>query len=52
MTLSSILIILLIVFLVGTLPAWPHSRDWGYWPSGGIGTILTVIIILALLGRL
>jgi hypothetical protein len=50
--LGTILIIVLIVILLGTLPTWPHSRSWGYMPSGGLGLILVIIIILVLLGRL
>lgn len=45
-----ILLIVLLLLLVGTVPAWPYSRGWGYYPSGGIGTILLVIIVLWLLG--
>jgi hypothetical protein len=50
--LSTILIIILILLLIGGLPTWPYSSGWGYYPSGGIGLILLIIIILALLGRL
>lgn len=50
--LGTILIIVLILFLVGALPSWPHSRQWGYGPSGVLGTILIVVLILYLLGRL
>jgi len=50
--LGTILIILLILLLIGALPAWPHSQGWGYYPSGGIGLILLVIIILLLMGRI
>lgn len=49
---GTILLILLILLLVGALPTWPYSSGWGYYPSGGIGLILLVIIILALMGRL
>jgi len=52
MALSTILIIVLIVMLIGTLPSWPHSRNWGYYPSGGIGLLALVIIILLLMGRI
>jgi hypothetical protein len=45
-----ILIIVLILLLVGAAPRWPHSRGWGYYPSGGIGLILLIVIILVLLG--
>ncbi|HEU5048526.1 MAG TPA: DUF3309 domain-containing protein [Rickettsiales bacterium] len=50
--LSTILLIVLIFFLIGALPTWPHSRSWGYYPSGGLGTILLIIIILMLMGRI
>jgi hypothetical protein len=46
-----ILLILLVVLLVGGLPAWPHSRRWGYGPSGIVGTLLVVLVILILLGQ-
>ena len=49
---STILLIILILLLVGALPAWPYSTGWGYWPSGGLGLILLILIILALTGRL
>ena len=49
---STILLIILILLLVGALPTWPYSSGWGYYPSGGIGLILLVIIVLALMGRL
>lgn len=52
MTLSTILIIILILILIGVVPTWPHSRAWGYGPSGIVGVILIVILILALMGRL
>lgn len=50
--LGTILIILLILFVIGALPTWGHSRSWGYFPSGGLGLILVIIVILVLLGRL
>lgn len=50
--LGTILIVLLIVFLLGALPTWPHSRDWGYYPSGGLGLLTVILIILVLLGRI
>jgi hypothetical protein len=50
--LGTILIVVLILFLVGALPTWPHSKSWGYAPSGVLGTILIVVLILFLLGRL
>lgn len=49
---STLLIIILVLLLLGAFPAWPHSRSWGYFPSGLFGIILLVIIILALTGRL
>jgi hypothetical protein len=52
MSLGTILLILLILLLIGALPTWPHSRGWGYYPSGGLGLLLVVILILVLLGRL
>jgi len=45
----TILLIILILMLVGSFPTWPHSRSWGYYPSGGLGTILVVVLILYLL---
>ena len=52
MTLSTILIIILILLLIGAIPSWPYSRGWGYAPSGILGVILVIILVLALLGRL
>jgi hypothetical protein len=49
--LGTILIVLLILMLLGALPTWPHSRNWGYYPSGGLGLIILILIILILLGR-
>ena len=48
----TILIVLAVLMLLGVLPAWPHSRSWGYGPSGGLGLILLVLLILALTGRI
>jgi hypothetical protein len=48
----TILIVLAVLMLLGVLPAWPHSRSWGYGPSGGLGVILLVLLILALTGRI
>ena len=50
--LGTILVIILILFLIGALPTWPHSRSWGYAPTGIVGTILIRVLILFLLGRL
>jgi len=52
MSLSTLLLIVLIVLLIGGLPTWPHSRKWGYYPSAGLGTVLLVVLILMLLGRI
>jgi len=49
---GTILLILLTLLLIGALPAWPYSSGWGYWPSGGLGLILLIVIIVALTGRL
>jgi len=50
--LGTILLIVLILMLIGAMPTWPHSRDWGYWPSGGLGLVVIIIIVLLLAGRL
>ncbi len=52
MTLGTILLIVLILFLVGALPTWGHSRNWGYGPSGGLGIVLVIVIILLVLGKI
>jgi len=49
---GTILLVILVLLLLGAIPAWPHSRNWGYAPSGGLGTILIIVLILVLLGRL
>jgi uncharacterized protein DUF3309 len=49
---SLILLIILIVLLIGALPTWPYSSGWGYYPSGGLGLILVIVVILVLLGRI
>jgi len=46
------LVVILILVLIGAVPTWPHSRNWGYYPSGGLGIVLVVVILLMLLGRL
>jgi Protein of unknown function (DUF3309) len=46
-----ILVIVLVLLLLGAFPTWPYSRNWGYWPSGGLGLILLIVLILLLLGR-
>jgi uncharacterized protein DUF3309 len=50
--LGTILIVVLIFALLGALPRWPHSRSWGYFPTGGLGLVLLIVVVLVLLGRL
>ena len=50
--LGTVLIVILILALLGALPSWPHSRSWGYYPSGGLGLILLIVVILLVLGRI
>jgi len=50
--LGTVLLVLLILMLLGALPRWPHSRSWGYYPSGGLGLVVVILIILILLGRI
>jgi hypothetical protein len=52
MTVSTILLILIILLLIGAVPAWPYSRGWGYGPSGLLGVVLLILIVLLLMGRL
>lgn len=52
MSVGTILLIVLILMLIGVVPTWPHSRNWGYGPSGGLGLVLVVVIVLLLMGRL
>jgi Protein of unknown function (DUF3309) len=52
MSLGTILLIILILILIGVIPTWPHSRDWGYVPGGIVGIILIVVLILLLMGRI
>lgn len=52
MTLSTILLIVLILLLIAALPSWPHSRNWGYVPSGGLGLVVLVIVILLVMGKI
>ena len=51
-SLPAILLIVLILLLLGAVPAWPHSRNWGYGPSGGLGLVVVILIILLLMGRI
>jgi hypothetical protein len=50
--LGTVLIVILILALLGVLPRWSHSKDWGYFPTGGIGLVLVIVVILLLLGRI
>ena len=52
MSIGTILLILLILMLVGAFPAWPHSKSWGYYPSGGLGLLVIILIVLLLLGKI
>jgi hypothetical protein len=52
MSLGTILIVILVLLLVGVIPSWPHSRSWGYIPSGALGLVLIIVLVLALTGRL
>lgn len=52
MSLGTILLIVLILLLIGAIPSWPHSRSWGYFPSGALGLVLIVVIVLLVTGRL
>ena len=52
MSLGTILLVLLILMLFGALPTWPHSKNWGYYPSGGLGIVVAILLILLLLGRI
>ena len=50
--LGTIFLVLLVLMLIGAFPAWPHSRSWGYYPSGGLGVLLAILVVLLLLGRI
>ena len=52
MSLGTILLIVLVLILIGAIPSWPHSKSWGYGPSGGVGLVLIIVIVLLLMGRL
>jgi hypothetical protein len=52
MTLGTILLIVLVLLLIGAIPSWPHSRSWGYGPSGGLGVVLIIVIVLLVMGRI
>jgi hypothetical protein len=48
----TILIVILILAIIGAIPSWPHSRGWGYYPSGGLGLVLVILLVLMLMGRI
>ena len=50
--LGTVLVVLLVLMLLGSFPTWPHSRNWGYYPSSGLGAVLAIVVILLLLGRI
>ncbi len=50
--LGTVLLVILILILLGALPTWPHSRNWGYYPSGGLSLIVVILIVLLLMGRI
>lgn len=50
--LGTVLLVVLILLLLGAIPAWPHSRQWGYYPSGGIGLVVLILVVLLALGRI
>jgi hypothetical protein len=52
MTVGTILLIILVLFVIGALPTWPHSAGWGYYPSTGLGLVLVIVVVLLLLGRI
>lgn len=52
MSIGTILLLLLVLMLIGAIPAWPHSKSWGYYPSGGLGLVLVILLVLVLLGRI
>ena len=52
MSLGTILLIILILFLIGAFPGWSHSASWGYYPMGGLGTLIIIVVVLMLIGRL
>ena len=52
MSLGTIILVIVILMLIGVIPAWPHSRSWGYGPSGGLGLVVIILVVLLLMGRL
>ena len=52
MTIGTILLIILVLLLIGAIPSWPHSRSWGYAPSGGLGLLVLILVVLMVMGRI
>ncbi len=52
MSIGTILLIVLVLLLIGAIPAWPHSRGWGYGPSGGLGVVVVIVLVLFLMGKI
>ena len=52
MSLATILLIVLVLMLIGAVPSWPHSKNWGYGPSGGLGLVVLILVVLLLMGRI
>ncbi len=52
MSLGTVMLIIVILLLIGAFPAWPHSRSWGYFPSGGLGLVVVVLLVLLVMGRI
>ena len=52
MTIGTVLLVLLILMLIGAIPTWPHSKGWGYYPSGGLGLLVVILLVLVLAGRI
>lgn len=52
MSLGTILLVILVLMLIGAIPRWPHSKSWGYGPSGGLGLVVVILVVLLLMGRL
>lgn len=52
MSIGTLLLIVLVLILVGAIPAWPHSRSWGYGPSGGVGLVVVILLVLLVMGRI
>ncbi len=52
MSIGTILLIILVVILIGAIPTWPHSKSWGYGPSGGLGAVILILLVLLLMGRI